>query len=400
MKGLYKPSYLQKKAYDFKKVFIGIFILCIIIFMVVMNWTRLNLLVKGYDFSSQNIILSLSKDEREDYLHGDVIDFSKWDHIQNQEHYYDYELYQKSHQNESIEEVITYVDYLYKHQGQLETLGYQREDRRKLMIKLSLDDFKSIIDHQYFYQDIIQYINVNGCVIDDIDQYIASKKQPLDAVLSVSYPFIDSQNKINRTYQIVQPDHYLVLIKKGFMIHEEDEPKDLVKVAIPNAPDNESDLLRKDAADALKNMYDDALKEDMHLVLNSGYRSYQQQKDIYDEYFRIYDEVTASGLVAEPGVSEHQLGLGVDLTSQSVLDGERMVFGDTKEYQWVKKNAHRYGFILRYPPERSKLTGTTNEPWHLRYVGKDAAKEIYEKDWVLEDYILHYGFSYLLKEKE
>lgn len=184
------------------------------------------------------------------------------------------------------------------------------------------------------------------------------------------------------------------------MIHEEDEPKDLVKVAIPNAPDNESDLLRKDAADALKNMYDDALKEDMHLVLNSGYRSYQQQKDIYDEYFRIYDEVTASGLVAEPGVSEHQLGLGVDLTSQSVLDGERMVFGDTKEYQWVKKNAHRYGFILRYPPERSKVTGTTNEPWHLRYVGKDAAKEIYEKDWVLEDYILHYGFSYLLKEKE
>lgn len=89
-------------------------------------------------------------------------------------------------------------------------------------------------------------------------------------------------------------------------------------------------------------MYQDALKEDLHLAINSAYRTYQQQKAIYDDYHQKYDEVTANGLVAIPGCSEHQLGLGVDLTSQSVLDHQWRFFGDTPEYQWVIKNAHHY----------------------------------------------------------
>ncbi|MEI3401726.1 MAG: D-alanyl-D-alanine carboxypeptidase family protein [Clostridia bacterium] len=70
--------------------------------------------------------------------------------------------------------------------------------------------------------------------------------------------------------------------------------------------------------------------------------------EIYEEYFRKYDKITASKLVSKPGSSEHQLGLGVDLTSQSVVDKKRMVFGDSDEYKWVIKNAHKYGFIFRY----------------------------------------------------
>ena len=107
--------------------------------------------------------------------------------------------------------------------------------------------------------------------------------------------------------------------------------------------------------------------------------------EIYEEYFRKYDKITASKLVSKPGSSEHQLGLGVDLTSQSVVDKKRMVF------------AHKYGFILRYPKDRSSFTGIANEPWHFRYVGKKIAKIIYDNDWILEDYILKYGFDYELK---
>ena len=61
------------------------------------------------------------------------------------------------------------------------------------------------------------------------------------------------------------------------------------------------------------------------------------------------------------------------------------------------KNAHKYGFILRYPKDRSSFTGIANEPWHFRYVGKKIAKIIYDNDWILEDYILKYGFDYELK---
>ena len=66
-----------------------------------------------------------------------------------------------------------------------------------------------------------------------------------------------------------------------------------------------------------------------------------------------------------------------------------MVFGDTDEYKWVAKNAYKYGFILRYPKNRSDITGTANEPWHLRYVGKDVAKKIVEKEWTFEEYCLY-----------
>ena len=90
----------------------------------------------------------------------------------------------------------------------------------------------------------------------------------------------------------------------------------------------------------------------------------------------------------------------MDLTSQSVEDGQDFVFGDSDEYQWVIKHAHEYGFILRYPEDKTELTGTANEPWHFRYVGKEIATEIYENDWTLEEYILEHGFSYTLKIKE
>ena len=70
------------------------------------------------------------------------------------------------------------------------------------------------------------------------------------------------------------------------------------------------------------------------------------------------------------------------------MDGTYAVFGDTPEYQWVIKNAHKYGFILRYPENKTNITGTANEPWHFRYVGTEAATEIYRKNLCLEEYTI------------
>lgn len=165
-----------------------------------------------------------------------------------------------------------------------------------------------------------------------------------------------------------------------------------MEVNIPTATTNNK--MRSDAAKALETMYEDAKKEGLTLAVNSAYRSYEEQQKIYDEYFRIYDEVTAASLVAVPGTSEHQLGLSVDLTSQSVIDGQYGVFGSTPEYQWVIKNAHKYGFILRYPSDKIDITGIANEPWHYRYVGVKLATKLYEEGLTLEEYTLKNGFDY------
>ena len=82
------------------------------------------------------------------------------------------------------------------------------------------------------------------------------------------------------------------------------------------------------------------------------------------------------------------------MTSRSVIDGQIGVFGDTPEYQWVIKNAYKYGFILRYPADKTGITGTANEPWHFRYVGVELATKLYQENLSLEEYTIQNGFRY------
>ena len=388
-----------RRNYTRVKILIGILVvLFAVIFGVVSNWTRIQLGFKGYDREARKILLELSDEEIDEFLdYDEVIDVSKWNKIDNAHHYYDYELYAK--QGKSVEDTIHYIDSFYKqYHKALKQQGYSLKTQRILMKSLQLHEFEVLKEHALTWKQVKPYINIKGRIIEDIPAYIDAKKEPIQAVMQISYDMIDSSNPsqrtIERSYILNESEHALLLIKKGFYVPENYIPKKLVKVKIPNAPDNANDQMREDAAKALEQMYQDAKKKGLVLVVNSAYRSYKEQLAIYNEYFTIYDPVTAASLVAVPGSSEHQLGLSVDLTSQSVIDGTYGVFGSTPEYQWVVKNAHTYGFIMRYPGDKSAITGTANEPWHIRYVGVKAATEMYEKDLTLEEYTLKHGFSY------
>ena len=142
-----------------------------------------------------------------------------------------------------------------------------------------------------------------------------------------------------------------------------------------------------------------AKKEGLELVVNSAYRSYETQVAIYNDFETRYGGQYASEYVAAPGASEHQTGLGLDLTSQSVVDGERITFGDTEEYRWVVENCYKYGFIIRFEDGTDGITGIAHEPWHLRYVGEDVAKEIVKNKWTFEEYCLYNNVMPKVEEK-
>ena len=138
-------------------------------------------------------------------------------------------------------------------------------------------------------------------------------------------------------------------------------------------------------------MYDAALKDGITLTPISGYRSYDRQKNNFENRIKEHmnsgmDKVEATKKAATvimvPGSSEHNAGLAMDICSLAES------FENYKEFQWLDEHAHEYGFILRYPKdERSKeLTGVVYEPWHYRYVGVDAAREIKSKGITLEEY--------------
>lgn len=369
-------------------------IIVLIIFLFVSNFNRMRLWIKGYGFSEQNILLRLDKSWLNEYLELDsALDLETWDTVENDHHYIDYVNYSSNH-DVSNEQVVQYVDSFYELYDQLEQAGFSIETCRELMDSLTIDDFQAIVDAGYKYEDIQGYLDINGVIVSDIAAYIDSGLDPLDAVMNVSYPFIDSQNTIPTNYQIMEPDDLLVLVKHGFGVSSDYVPDDLVSTNIMVSDSNPDPRLRKEAAEALEKMAEDASKEGYTLAINSAYRSYEDQQAVYDEYFAMYDPVTAASLVAVPGYSEHQLGLSVDLTCKDVIDGVYGVFGDSPDYDWTIAHAHEYGFILRYPEDKTAITGTANEPWHYRYVGVEAATEIYENGWTLEEYIQHHGFTY------
>lgn len=139
-------------------------------------------------------------------------------------------------------------------------------------------------------------------------------------------------------------------------------------------------------------MYDAALKDGITLTPISGYRSYDRQKNNFENRIKEHmnsgmDKVEATKKAATvimvPGSSEHNAGLAMDICSLAES------FENYKEFQWLDEHAHEYGFILRYPKdERSReITGVVYEPWHYRYVGVDTAKEIKSKGITLEEYV-------------
>lgn len=194
-----------------------------------------------------------------------------------------------------------------------------------------------------------------------------------------------------RIQTVTNPDDYLVLVNKNYALPEDYSPKDLVVPNVYLATNRESNYLRKDVAIALEEMFEHASEEGYTLYARSGYRSYRTQKSLYNRYTEKNGQLEADTFSARPGHSEHQTGLAVDVTSQSVgllLDDN---FHLTPEGEWVKEHAHEFGFIVRYDEGKEYLTGFQYEPWHLRYVGKKVATEIKNNNWLLEDYLLMNG---------
>ncbi len=152
---------------------------------------------------------------------------------------------------------------------------------------------------------------------------------------------------------------------------------------------SENIYMQPEAAAALEDLFAGAAADGITLYATSGFRSYSTQKAIYERKLERMSERAANASVAKPGYSEHQTGLAMDVEGHSSL-GSGLVeeFGETPEGIWLAEHCHEYGFIIRYPKDKTDITGYVYEPWHIRYVGKDAAAEITALGVTFEEYIL------------
>ncbi len=180
---------------------------------------------------------------------------------------------------------------------------------------------------------------------------------------------------------ITEPDIYLVLVNKEYKLPDNYIPSNLELISNEFANDNK--YLRLEAKEAFENLSNDAKKLGYRIIAVSTYRDYEYQDKIYNIYVKEKGISYADKCSARPGHSEHQTGLAVDVEGSNRDYDE---FENSKEFLWMKENAYKYGFILRYPKGKEKITGFKYEPWHYRYVGKDTAKTIYEENLTLEEY--------------
>lgn len=177
------------------------------------------------------------------------------------------------------------------------------------------------------------------------------------------------------------PYSTLFLVNTQYKVSEQ-----YVPITHPSNVRGESKNLQWDAAWQLEQLFIAAKQNELSLYSKSAYRSFASQTLIFKRKLAANqgDEVEANQYVAFPGSSEHQLGLAVDVTGPK--DSLTPKFGETTRGLWLADNAHKFGFIIRYPLGKEEITGIQYEPWHLRYVGIEPAKDIQFNNLSLEEY--------------
>lgn len=242
----------------------------------------------------------------------------------------------------------------------------------------------AVTDFQ-FHKDLM----VTGMYEQETREAIQYALEHDETVKAGKYLSRPTYKKSSELPQVIEnPYDVTALVNKQHALPSDYVPLDLV---VPNirfsfTEDLPQKQLRKIAAHALEELFAASDEAGMELFGLSGYRSYDRQGAIFARNASKHGEKIANTFSARPGESEHQSGLTMDVTCPEVDYNLTTKFGGTKEGQWIKKHASKFGFIVRYPLGKEDITEYQYEPWHIRYIGKKIATKVMANDLTLEEY--------------
>ena len=268
-------------------------------------------------------------------------------------------------------------------EGRLCRTGYTLQEAHALASALNKAQIDSLITRQGYDTIVYPLVTDRYFIADNFERYLACQKsdtigfQPADIVAMVN---VGADNNWQDLVPCDTTKGYLMLINRSHSIDE--------RYRNPKMVTFEKDYAfgehRK--ADTLVVSAYYIMRQACHqntsalLMVNSAYRSFKEQQDTHKQ--------NSKRLAAKAGYSEHQTGLCLDIVSLKHL--EKWAFGESTEGKWVRDHCHEYGFILRYPEGKEHITGYDYEPWHLRYVGKEAAQRIHDEGITLDEYYAYY----------
>lgn len=288
-----------------------------------------------------------------------------------------------------------YKNYQYEqtYEYKLQNIGYSKEETEKILNVFTTDEERNFFLNNQKEQKYLDFLNEPYFLKEHFQEYLdyainnsklTTKEVVRNINIHLDHPFYDDLGLKTD----VSKD-YLMLVNKYYLLDGTYAPDDLVVIPQTYAwGEAGSRSCRKVAFDAFEEMWQGAKEAGYYLMISSAYRTYQDQETIYNNYKENRGRKYADSIAARPGSSEHQTGLALDIFSKA--NSNQATFKDTPEANWLKDNAYKYGFILRYPEDKVDLTGYNFEAWHYRYIGVEAATYCYEHDLTFEEYYAYF----------
>ena len=282
----------------------------------------------------------------------------------------------------------------YKHftstEYKLGKIGYSEKEITTLL-KAEDKVLNKALDNEYD-KHLIPLTKQKYFIWKNFEKYKKEINKRLEKSNKINYKDVVTKVNVKRNYNYYTHTEKTnmkkgnaILVNKYYSLPEKYKPENIVDVS--NWYSYGNIQLKKDAYEAFKKMFNSAKKDDITLIINSGYRTYETQKETYDQYKTWYDEEYADGIAARPDFSEHQTGLALDIITYNTKGKD---FENTDAFKWLQKNAHKYGFILRYPKDKEDITGYSYESWHYRYLGKDLATKVKNNGLTYDEYYAFY----------
>src|SRR5574344_193897 len=285
--------------------------------------------------------------------------------------------------------VKEYNKYLYHQTYEYKLLqkNYSADEVKIINSKLDNESMDKLLDEDYIPR-LADFLQEKYYINNNLDRYLSyyqkNPKEDLDMIVALVNVNRDSNYYENTTPTDTSKD-ILMLVNKYNYLNEDYVPDKIMNVDSSYAyADNST---REDVFEAFKNMYNDALLDNITLIINSSYRNYQDQDEVWTARKKAYGAQKADNYAARAGFSEHQTGLALDINQFNTTEKD---FENTEAFTWLSNNAYKYGFILRYPKDKENITGYSYESWHYRYVGKDTAEKIVNEGITFDEYYAYY----------
>ena len=287
--------------------------------------------------------------------------------------------------------VNVYRDYQYKQTNEYKLLeaGYTEDEIKILEEKLTEEEVITLAE-AIKDEFLIQVLQDPYFIKSYLDRYMSYHTENEGSSARTVVATVNTNTDYDyytKDFDTNVEDDYLMLVNKYYHLDASYSPTDLVNIS-NRYYYGEGHQIRSVVYDAFIGMWNQANNDGIYLIINSSYRTYEEQQQVYDSYKDSRGTTYADSIAARPGYSEHQTGLSLDIFSTEYTTTSN--FKGSPAHEWLVNNAYKYGFIQRYQEDTEELTGFAEEAWHWRYVGVEVATYLHEHNITFDEYYAYF----------